>query len=409
MRVEARHAGGGAERRSSPVQAERARLVHVTTSPLALGFLRGQAAFLRRAGLGVHAISSPGPELSRFGDAERVPVHAVEMAREIAPLRDLAALWRLWRTLREIGPTVVDAHTPKAGLLGMISATLARTPVRVYHLHGLRFITASGWKRRVLRITERVSCALAHRVLAVSPSVRAIAVEEGLCPPEKVAVLLGGTINGVDATGRFRPQPEPVRVAARSAQGIPHDALVVGFVGRLARDKGIVELARAWRELRADPRLHLLLVGPADPTDAPPPGLLAELGADPRVHMTGFVDDMPPLYAAVDAVALPTYREGFPQIALEVAAMALPLVATAVSGCVDAVRDGVTGTLVPARDVGALAGAIRRYLQDPALRAAHGAAARTRGQAEFSQDAHQEAHAAEYRDHNERWARARTR
>ncbi len=408
MTAAAGQVGADAASRSAPGDAARARLVHVTTSPATLGFLRGQAAFLRGAGFGVQAIASPGPELRAFGDAEKVPVHAVAMARQIAPLRDLAALWRLWRLLREIRPAVVDAHTPKAGLLGMISATLARTPVRVYHLHGLRFITTSGWKRRLLRLTERISCGLAHRVLAVSPSVRDIAVEEGLCPPWKIAVLLGGTVNGVDATRRFRPQPESVRTAARSAQGIPHDALVVGFVGRLARDKGIVELALAWRELRADPRLHLLLVGPVDPTDMLPRELLADLGADPRVHMTGVVDDTPPRYAAMDVVALPTYREGFPQIALEAAAMGLPLVATAVSGCVDAVRDGVTGTLVPARDGGALAAAIRRYLRDPALRAAHGAAARRRVLAEFSQDAIQEAHAAEYRDLIERAARARS-
>jgi glycosyltransferase involved in cell wall biosynthesis len=326
-----------------------------------------------------------------------VPVHAVPMARQIAPLRDLVAVARLWRLLRAIRPVVVDVHTTKAGLLGMISATLARTPVRVYHLHGLRFLTTTGWKRRLLRATERVACGLADRVLAVSPSVRTIAVEEGLCPPGKIEVLLGGTVNGVDATARFRPQPEAARAAARSARKIPEGAFVVGFVGRLARDKGIVELARAWRELRDDPRIHLLLVGPADPADPPPHAALVELGADPRVHVTGFVDDPLPLYAAMDVVVLPTYREGFPQIALEAAAMTLPVVATAVSGCVDAVDDGVTGTLVPARDAGALARAIRAYLADPALRAAHGAAARSRVTARFGRDAIQRAHAAEYR------------
>jgi glycosyltransferase involved in cell wall biosynthesis len=123
------------------------------------------------------------------------------------------------------------------------------------------------------------------------------------------------------------------------------------------------------------------------------------------VHLAGFVADMPRLYAAADVIAFPTYREGFGQVALEAAAMALPLVATAVSGCVDAVRDGMTGTLVPARDAGALSRALRAYLEDPALRAAHGAAARRRAVAEFGQEALQRAHAAEYRRLMERGPR----
>ncbi len=356
--------------------------MHVTTVPGTLYFLCGQASFMRRAGFSLHAISSPGPDLgaslSAFGDQERIPVHAVDMMRRITPLRDLIALWRLWRVLARVRPAIVDAHTPKAGLLGMLAATLARTPVRVYHMHGLPFVTASGWRKQLLRWTERISCLLAHRVLAVSHSVRTVAVSEGLCAPEKVEVLLGGSVNAVDTEGRFNPLGESTRSATRTKHGIPVDAMVVGFVGRLARDKGIVELAEAWRRLHGARGLHLLLVGPVDETDPPPADVLAELRADPAVHFTGLDPETPRLYAATDILALPTYREGFPQVALEAAAMGLPVVATSVPGCVDAVHDGVTGTLVPPRDVGALADALRRYASDPPLRARHGEAARRR-------------------------------
>jgi glycosyltransferase involved in cell wall biosynthesis len=381
-----------------PARAAPVPVVHVTTVSAALFFLCGQASFMRRAGFALHALSSPsssvGGMLAAFGDQERVPVHPVEMARRITPLRDLVALWRMWRVLRRVRPGVVDAHTPKGGLLGMLAATLARTPVRVYHVHGLPFVTASGLRRQLLRLTERVSCRLAHRVLAVSDSIRRLAIAEGFCPPGKIAVLLGGTVNGVDAMGRFRPDPA-ARLGARRERGIPEDALVVGFVGRLARDKGIVELASAWARLRLDPRVHLLLVGPLDVDDAVPAHVVAALRADPRVHLAGAVADPPRLYAAMDVVALPTYREGFPQVALEAAAMALPLVATTVPGCLDAVRRD-TGTLVPPRNVPALAAALRRYLADPALRERHGAAGRRRVLAEFRQDAICEALAAEY-------------
>jgi glycosyltransferase involved in cell wall biosynthesis len=227
-----------------------------------------------------------------------------------------------------------------------------------------------------------------------------VAIEEGLCPAGKMKVLGGGSGNGVDATVRFRPVAEPARAAARAALGVPPDALVVGFVGRLVPDKGVVELATAWAALRErHPRLHLLLVGPVERergVDTLPPELLGRLENDARVHLTGMVRDTSSLYPAMDVVALPTYREGLPNVALETAAMALPIVATAIPGCLDAVQDGITGTLVAPRDPAALEAALERYITDPALRALHGQSARRWVLSEFRREAIWEAVAAEY-------------
>jgi glycosyltransferase involved in cell wall biosynthesis len=381
------------------VEAARPAVVHVMTVAESLGFLSGQAAVVRAAGIEVHAISAPGPELQPFGDAEGVAVHAVPMSRSITPLRDLRSVWRTWRTLRAIRPRIVHAHTPKGGLVGMIAAWLARTPVRIYHIRGLPLATATGLRRRLLRLSERTSCALAHRVLAVSHSMRAAAIEEGLCRADKLAVLLSGSGNGVDAAGRFRPLDEERRGAIRARHGIPADALVVGFLGRLTRDKGIVELGAAWGRLReGEPRLHLLLVGYPDATDPPPASTVAALRADPRVRLAGPVSlpEVPELYGAMDVVALPTYREGFSNVALEAAAMRIPIVASRVPGCTDAVVDGVTGTLVPPRDPAALADMLERYLADPELRVRHGEAGRRRVLAEFRPEPLWSALAAEY-------------
>jgi len=375
-----------------------ATIVHVMTAPVSLVFLAGQVSFMRNAGYSVHAITSPGPELVSFGAREGVSVLAVDMPRRITPLQDVVALWGLWRALRRIRPDIVHAHTPKGGLLGMLAAWLARVPVRVYHMRGLPFVTAAGSRRRLLRATERFSCALAHRVLAVSHSIRTIAVDERLCEKDKIKVLLGGSGNGVDATGRFVPQAPAVRAEAREALAIPADALVIGFVGRLVRDKGVVELATAWRRLRERiSGLHLLLVGPPESEDAVPGEVLAALRADPRVRLTGHARDMPRLYAAMDVVALPTYREGFPNVALEAAAMEIPIVATSVPGCVDAVQHGITGLLVPPRDAAALGDALGRYLEDPTLRKLHGVTARRRVLVEFRREGIWQAVVDEYR------------
>jgi glycosyltransferase involved in cell wall biosynthesis len=365
------------------------KLVHITTIPMSFVFLTGQTGYMKARGFEVYWVSAPRELMQRFSAQEQVPAYAVEMPRRIAPLRDLAAVFRIWRRLRQLRPQIVHAHTPKGGLLGMISAKLGRVPVRIYSIRGLPFMTASGYKRKLLWWSERIACLLAHQVFCVSRSLSAVAVKEGLCPAEKMKVLLQGSGNGVDAIKRFNPSRmgESTRQETRASYGIPADALVVGFVGRLVRDKGVVELAEAWKVLRTDfLSLHLLIVGPFEPQDPVPPVVEKLLRADPRIHLTGEEWNTPPLYAAMDVAALPTYREGFPNVPLEAAAMGLPVVATRIPGCVDAIQEGVTGTLVPPGDAKALTDAIRRYLNDPELRYQHGQAGRERVLRDFRQE-----------------------
>lgn len=357
------------------------KLVHMTTVPQSLFFLRGQTGYMTERGFEVHALSSPGDFLSQFAEQEHACVHPVEMPRRITPLRDLVAVARIWNVLRKIRPLIVHAHTPKAGVLGMCGAWLARVPVRIYHMHGLPFTTATGCKRALLMWSERISCRLAHHVLCVSASVSQVAVDAGLCPKKKIGVLAKGTINGVDAAQRFNGAslPPALREETRRRYQIPSDALVLGFIGRIVRSKGIIELAGAWATLRQEfPQLRLLLVGPYERQDPIPPAIDQQLRSDTRVHLIGEEWNIPPLYAAMDVFVLPTYREGFPSVLLEAASMKIPVVATRVPGCMDAVQDGVTGMLVPPYDAAGLAGAVRMYLRDSELRACHGAAARDR-------------------------------
>lgn len=352
----------------------------MATSPLFFRwFMTGHVGALRAAGWDVRLVSGHGPELAPFAERTGAPAHPVGLEREIRLLADVGALLELLRLFGRLRPAIVHASTPKAGLFGMLAAWLLRVPLRVYHCHGLRFETATGLLRGVLWAAEWTACRLATRVIAVSVSLAEAMVAQGLCADEKLEVLHRGSVSGVDAAGRFVPAEAPACAAARRRLGIPEEARVLGFAGRVVRDKGVAVLWEAWRTLReALPDLHWVLVGPVEDGDPVPAGVLAAMRADPRVHLLGQDEDTPPLLAAMHVLALPSYREGFGLVLAEAGAMRIPVVASRVTGIVDAVTDGVTGTLVPPGDPAALAAALRLYLEDPARRERHGAAGRER-------------------------------
>ena len=196
---------------------------------------------------------------------------------------------------------------------------------------------------------------------------------------------------------------DPARIPAemapllRDRYQIPRGALVVGFVGRIVREKGVVELVQAWRVLREEfASVHLLIAGPFEAQDLIPADVKATLQKDPRIHLAGEVTDMPSIYRILDLLVLPTYREGFGTVLLEAGAMEVPVVATRIPGCIDAVLPGQTGTLVPSRDAEALVSSVRTYLRDPDLRRRHGVRGRQRVLRDFDLDAVREAHFQEY-------------
>ncbi|WP_239308497.1 glycosyltransferase family 4 protein [Frankia sp. Cj3] len=365
------------------------KIVFIVTIPMSAQILlRGQLADMRNRGYSVTLISSPGPALWATAQREGINAIPVHMERQIAPLADLRALIAITRILRKERPTITKIGTPKAGLLGGLAAVVAGVPCRVYVLHGLRLETATGLKRAVLWSAERVACLSAHRVLCVSPSLLQEARRLRLLPRGKGVLLGSGTSNGINSN-HFSATEELLQAASllRKKFGIPEDAKVIGFVGRLTGDKGIVELLAAHRLLqRSFPGLLLLLVGEPDPDDPLPASVASTLTA-PGVIQAGWLTDTAATYHVMDVLALPTYREGFPGVSLEAAAAGRPVVTTSATGAIDSVVDGVTGYIVKPTDSAALADALGRFLADPELAQRMGQNGQKRVRREFDRQA----------------------
>ena len=310
----------------------------------------------------------------------------IQIERKISPLSNLRSLWRLYRFMRRERFDIVHVHTPVAAVLGRIAAKMAGVPVIIYTAHGFFFHeNMRKHVRSVVVMVEKILGRLAtNRLLTQSMEDAETAVEEGICAADRVHWIS----NGVNVRA-FTADP----VEARLSLGLSPDDLVVGFVGRMVGEKGIVELVQAMASVRERvPRAKLLLVGDtfSGDWDTDIKGILREMiqanGLTDHIVMPGYLEDVPKAMAAMDLFVLPSYREGMPRTVIEAMASGKPVVATDIRGCREEVIDGVTGRLVPPRDAASLADAIVEVLSDPAKASAMGEAGRQRAFNHFDEE-----------------------
>ena len=359
------------------------KVVHISSVDLGISFLLPQLRALQADGFEVHAVCADGPLVPSF-EGEGIKTHRVEITRDLTPLADLKLLWRLFGIIRRERYAVVHTHTPKIEFVGQLAAWLARTPVILYTNHGLIFLGPMAKPKRVLfKTLARLAGLLSDRVLSQSAEDVSVAVRQKIYRRSRVGFLGNGIDLSEMSAERFTP--EQVR-AKRRELGIPDDHKVVGMVGRYVWEKGYREFFEAARIIsRERERVSFVTVGVAleserDPVDF---SVLRELGIEDKFFVLKSRSDMPELYALMDVVALPSYREGFPRSLMEAAAMSKPLVASDVSGCRQTVVEGQNGYLVPLKDAGALAEKIELLLDDPALAARLGARGRALAEERF--------------------------
>lgn len=322
----------------------------------------------------VRVIANPdGAELLSDLDAEFFPM-AIE--RKISPWRDLRALVQLVILFRRERFDLVHSIMPKTGLLAMLAAWLSGVPIRMHTFTGQVWATKRGWKRGALKMFDRLIVLFATHVLVDSPSQRDFLVAEGVLSQGKGMVIGHGSICGVDAH-RFHPDAQ-VKDEVRRELNIGLEQTVILFLGRLNRDKGMLDLAAAFTEIsRHESDTVLLLVGTEE--DVPFTRIQEICGAGRgQLRRVSFTPKPERYMAAADIFCLPSYREGFGQVIIEAGASGVPAVASRIYGITDALEDGKTGLLFPAGDVAALTQALLKLIVDRNLRQQMGEAARVR-------------------------------
>lgn len=364
------------------------KVAHITTIDLSLRLLLlNQLRAIQDAGYDVVGLSTPGPYVADI-EAAGIRHIPVTMTRTFSPAADVRSLRDLVRILRRERFDIVHTHNPKPGLLGQLAARIAGVPIVVNTLHGFYFHDgmSPAWRRFYI-VTERIAAACSDVILSQNPEDIDTAIAEGIAGADKLR-RLG---NGIDLA-QFDPARVDADVLARKRAELGLDAgrPVVGFVGRLVAEKGILEfLAAARRVLVHIPDARFLIIGPldAEKEDALSPAIAEEFGLAHACVFTGMRYDMPELYALMDVFVLPSHREGFPRSPMEASAMGVPCVVTDIRGCRETVEHGRTGWLVPLRDVQQLADAMSVLLLNPRIAATLGAAARRKAQREFDEQA----------------------
>lgn len=341
---------------------DKKKIIRAVTVSTSLDFCRDVMIKMRAMGYDMVAVTSPGPELDRMRDDDGFHCVAVPMKRHISPISDLVSLVRLIGVFMKERPWVVHSMTPKAGLLCMMAACLTRVPVRVHTFTGLVWPTATGLKRRLLMMTDKITCACATHVIPEGKGVMDD-LRSGGITHKPMRVLGHGNVKGVDME-HF----DPARFEPHDSRGV----FTFLFVGRIVGDKGINELVEAFARLHEElPNTRLMMVGnyetELDPVSQDTRRLIDAMDSI-ETPGTKRGDDLVRAYAEADCFVMPSYREGFPNVVLEAGAMGLPSVVTDINGSREIVENGKNGLVVPPRDATSLYDAMRLMATDSEAR-----------------------------------------
>ena len=338
-------------------------------------FFGEQLSYFTKKGYKIYLTCSPSDKLKPFAQKHDCEYKEICIKREISPLSDLKALWQLYRYIRKERFDIVCGHTPKGGLLSILAAFCAGVHKRIFFRHGLLYETSTGLKHFMFINAERIASLFATKVVCVSPYLIEKSIKDRLTSERKLVLLKNGSCNGVDAMGKFNPEHIDINKLhnMRTSLGINEKAFVIGYTGRLVKDKGIIELVNAYITIyNTNSSFRLLLVGPLEERDALPYNIISTINTHPGIIYTGQVEsDIEYYYALMDIMVLSTHREGFGTSILEASSMCKPVLTTAHTGSRDAIINAQTGFYIDTNS-DSIIKHILMYVNNPILLKEHG-------------------------------------
>lgn len=347
------------------------KLLRITTVPVSLaGLIHGQHRYMTQQGFEVVGVSSSGKELDEVSKSEGVRTEVVEMTRTLSPVKDLKSLWQFYKLCRREKPTIVHSHTPKAGIVGMMGAWLARVPIRLHTVAGMPLMEATGAKRKLLDLVEKMTYGFATKVYPNSQGLYDFIVEGNYAKPKKLHVIANGSSNGIDTSFfSLNTVSEETKQQLRKELGVKENDFLFVFVGRMVSDKGLNELIEAFPTIHEkNPNAHLLLVGNFErELDPLLPQTEEVISNHPNIHAVGFKSNVKDYFAISDALVFPSYREGFPNVVMQAGAMGLPSIVTDINGCNEIIEEGTNGIIIPPKDVVALKSAMLEMIENKEL------------------------------------------
>lgn len=309
----------------------------------------------------------------------KVKVIPLEIARNISVFSDFFSLIKLIKIFYKARFSAVHSITPKAGLLAMLAGWIVRVPLRIHTFTGQVWVNKTGYKRFLLKRIDCLIGSLTTNNLVDSPSQLQFLLDQKVVSSAKSIVFAKGSISGVDVA-RFKPDQE-TRVRIRQQLNIFSESIIFLFLGRLTKDKGVLDLAQAFNRLNAV-NASLLFVGPDEQNIQAK--IVSVVGkASQNIHFVGHTGTPEAYMVAADVLCLPSYREGFGSVVIEAAAVSIPAIASRIYGLTDAVVEGETGLLHEPNDIDAIKNGMEKMMHNQTLRLKLGKQAKYRAINDF--------------------------
>lgn len=350
------------------------KLVIGITAPQSIILLKGQLKFMAKNGFDVYLLAPETEETKEFCEVENAALLPVNIEREIDPISDIKTLIHLILIFRKLRPDIINLGTPKVSLLGMLAAKFMGIEKRIYTCRGFRFEHEEGQLRKILVWAEKITSSFAHKIIAISESVKELGIHENIFDEEKCVVIHKGSSNGVDLE-KFNPK----KISKEDKEELKNrlsldNHFVYGYVGRIVKRKGFNELYQAFCKIyEEDKRVKLIVCGKAY-IDQMDKSVIESAEKHPGIIMTGLIpfEEVPLYMSLFDVFVLPAYWEGFGNVLIQAAAMGIPVISTDATGCKDAVNHRFNGELVKPKSISELSDKMEEFKSDTSLRKKYG-------------------------------------